>query len=159
MAGPTGAAGSGEQPNARVFRDGNLVVNNAADVLVPFDAELWDVGGFHSNLPADQTRLTAPVSGLYYIETNLRLTAGTGAAGARRVVEIRRNGAQIIGAIHIPDAPVDTDVIVATLFRLDAGDFVEVNIFQTSGGPISVVPVGSASPHFMIVKVSDIPPP
>lgn len=116
--------------------------NNTAPVI-SFTSEEWDQGNFHDSA-INPSRLVAPVSGTYLVTGYIEWGAnGTGSRG----LHIRKNGTQA------PSSPVwqaaalqaavagSTHQNVSSLVKLAAGDYVELVVYQTSGG--NLTPLGA----------------
>lgn len=112
----------------RVTTDQTIV--KETNTLVEFNGETHDVTGFHSNT-VNPSRITVPdgYDGIYRIYAQIRWE--TNAVGYR-LVRILKNGATLCEYVHDADA---TNVTVTSLFdsvTLEAGDYVEVQVYHTS---------------------------
>ncbi|HXV84229.1 MAG TPA: hypothetical protein VEG60_30635 [Candidatus Binatia bacterium] len=140
--------------SARVF--------NSADVNIPqlapgewrsltFNSERWDTANLHES--ANPGRLKAPVAGKYYIFANITWESpiGSGVFGLR----LRLNGKTVIAEQSVPNtaAPFRISMSVGTLYALTAGDYVEVQAFQNSGGSLMIRHVEATSPEFGIARI------
>jgi hypothetical protein len=102
-----------------------------------FDSEDWDTDGFHST-SVNTSRLTIPtgLGGYYLISFNY--VFATNATGLRNGL-IRKNGSDIctmadvsaISAIAYPGYSFQT------ILNLAAADYLEVFVYQTSGGNLN----------------------
>lgn len=120
----------------RVFLAATQSVLHSTNTLVAFDSEAWDFGGLHNNV--NPTRLTAPVSGFYFIYGTAVFAPNV---QGERFALFRLNASQYIAsedddAISYSGEP--TDINLSCVFYLNAGDFVEFNISQTSGNSMSI---------------------
>jgi hypothetical protein len=155
----TSAYGAQAQPSgdysARVF--------NSTDISVPqlnvgewktltFDSERWDTANLHDTA-TNTSRLKAPVAGKYYIFANItwETPLGSGFWGLRIVV----NGKTAISEQTLPNngASFRTSMSIGTMYALNAGDYVEVQVFQNSGGFIAVKQITATSPEFGMARV------
>lgn len=145
---------AGNDIGARVF--------NSADVNIPqlapgewrsltFNSERWDTGNLHES--ANPGRLKAPVAGKYYIFANITWESpiGSGLWGLR----LQLNGKTVIAEQTLPNtaAPFRISMSIGTLYALAAGDYVEVQAFQNSGGPLMIRHIPATSPEFGMAKI------
>lgn len=125
--------------------------------VLAFNSERFDDGGFHDNAVFN-SRLTVPasgpVSGKYQITGQARLSTPGSASGLRQLF-IRLNGGPLAIAVSTvsPGALETVDMIITTLYDLEAGDYVELIAVQTSGVGGIVEFADDFSPDFMIVLV------
>ena len=130
------------------------IVNNN-DVALTFNSERGaDPDGMHNTL-SNTGRLTCVTPGLYVIIGNVEFahhTTGTRAAW------IRLNGSTRIATQAVGATPaagsLPTQLVVATLRPLAANDYVELMVYQNSGGSLNVTVQGEASPAFMMARLA-----
>lgn len=149
MTGPQGPQGPPDQATlgARVFRTTALFVPGFVATAIPFDDELFDIGGFHD---PNSTQLFVPVggAGLYQITGN----AGIAGAVAAKFLQIRLNGTTTIASTEDQSVEdFENHLNVTTLYELAEGDFVELVVVAT--GDVAVAASPDFSPHFMLVRV------
>lgn len=119
----------GALPGARVRSSVNQSIPTSALTALTFNTADANVGDLFS--AAQPTRLTAPVAGTYLVTATVQWSNGAG--GSRRLT-LRVNGATPIAAVDGPpngDGTLDQNV--ATVHHLNAGDYVEAVVWQTSG--------------------------
>lgn len=138
-------------PQARVFNSANISVANNTLTALTFDSERFDNGGLHST-SANTSRLTAPVTGLYSIGADVRFAAN--ATGVRQA-QLRVNGATTIASVTYPVAAAASasDLLLDAPWQLTAADYVEVMVFQDSGGALNVTAASALSPEFWMVRL------
>lgn len=138
-------------PQARVFNSANISIADSTFTALTFDSERYDNGSLHDT-GANTSRLTAPITGLYAIGACLQWAAS---AAGRRQARLRLNGTAYIDMIeHAPSAAGATTVQdPGTDYRLTAGDYVEVVVFQSSGGALNVEAAANYSPEFWMHRV------
>jgi hypothetical protein len=142
-------------PSVRVFNSGAITIGNAPSPLTPltFDSEDWDTAGFHSTT-TNTSRLTVPVgySGTYLITGTAQFEAN---ATGQRIYELLVNGTSKVGHIQNTDATAANRMAsnVLTLYQLDDDDYVELTVYQNSGGNLDVRAVASWSPYFMMIRL------
>jgi len=139
-------------PSARVFNSANQSIADSSTVALAFNSERYDTDSMHDTV-TNNTRLTCNTTGTYSITGSVQFAAnGTG----RRLVQIRLNGATVIGSASVPTASgtFNTDLFVTTDYQLSATDYVELVAFQNSGGALNVLATSNYSPEFMIKRVA-----
>jgi len=128
-------------PRARVFRTTAQTIAHDTPTALSFSASRF-VEGVTFSL-GQPTRLTIATDGLYMLVAAVRWAQND--AGIRQVALQVNGTAQIAVARTV--APVGTYGVhdVSTLWPLEAGDYVEVFVFQTSGGNLDISPF--SAPH------------
>lgn len=146
---------SRDDVSARVFNsaDVNIPQMKAGDwQTLPFNSERWDTANLHET-ETNASRLKAPVAGKYYIFANVTWESpvGTGAWGLRLQV----SGKTVIAEQTQPStgSPWRTSMSVGTLYALAAGDYVEVQVFQNTGGALVVRQIPATSPEFGMARI------
>jgi hypothetical protein len=138
--GAVGPTKFGAIPGARVRHANTAVtVQDNATAVLSYDATDFNVGAvFNSTQP---TRMTAPVAGRYLITATVRWASN---AVGRRALALELNGtaAQIARSNVSPflqgGAAFNPEQTVETVYKLNAGDYVEVWAYQNSGGPLDL---------------------
>ena len=143
----------GTFPAVRARNDAIQTIPNNSGTLLTLGVEDFDSQNLHDNA-INNNRLTAPIAGLYHITASVRWHANT---AGRRVLGISHNDAATIARDTV--SPNNTSTFgpeqdADTLFRMSAGDFVDVSVFQDSGGPLNVEPAQLASPVFAMSWVA-----
>jgi hypothetical protein len=140
--GAVGPAKLGTMPGARVRRLAAVTVagNASGSMFVPYDTTDYNIGGvFDSTKP---TRMTAPIAGRYLIVANARWEANV---NGRRTIALEVNGtaAQIARSNASADTwggtPFNPEQTVEAIYKLNAGDYVEVLAFQDSTVPLALL--------------------
>lgn len=133
---------------AHVFNSVASSVPTATITALTFDSERYDPVGMHD--PATNTsRLTCQVAGRYVIIGQVSWAV---AAGGRRFVRLRLNGGTDIATSEIGSAADTTGNpahIVATIYDLAVGTYVELTVYQTSGAALNVLQLPNMSPELM----------
>lgn len=152
---------------ARVYSDEteNLIPDSSW-TTVEFDTERWDTGanssyanGFWDS--GTPTRLTAPVSGNYIITGHVEFASGEIADGSERGIRIRHARSAAVTTIawhsHPPvpagQSSATTRMSIATAFWMRAGDYVILQVYQDSGGALTINALEAYSPEFTISRV------
>jgi hypothetical protein len=142
-------------PHVHCFRSTTKTgTANGSFVLHDLDSELydWSVSAMHDNA-TNNSRLTAPEAGIYYIAGHIRFAANAG--GARGIL-IRKNaagnpvsGTAVIERYELPSSGNLGFVHWAGDFPMSAGDYVEMWTYQNSGGTLDVLP----GPHVTYLSI------
>ncbi len=137
-------------PAARVFHNANQATATAVPLILTFNSERFDNDTIH-DLGVNPSRLTCITAGKYAIFATVQWQQN---AVNFREIGIFLNGVTLIAVVR--DSPRDNQVwpmSVSTLYDFLATDFVEVRVFQDSGGALNIETFGNYSPEFMMVKV------
>jgi hypothetical protein len=121
----------GAIPSVRVYGTSpTTVTSGGGQTIVSWNSEAFDAAGMHDN--TNPTRLTAPISGVYAISGSAQfLSAATG----YRQIGIYPNGTAgrfVSVLIPVGSAAEYTYTEASTLALLNAGDYVELKLAQTS---------------------------
>jgi hypothetical protein len=137
----------GTIPSARVENTTGLNTATSTDTLVSYNTETFDTAGLHSS--DNPSRLTAPVAGTYQVTGQIEWDS---VANGYRFLIIRRNGTTRSGVSLIPVSTANfVYQQVTSLVKMNAGDYVELVIRQTSGGNLDVIGGGDEeSQNFMM---------
>lgn len=137
---------------ARVYNDANVVVTGSAIIALPFNSERWDTNNFHST-SIQTTRLTIPIAGKYWISGHVEFAGN--AVGVRQAI-IYVNGVTTPIAVSrvTPANTGASHISVSTEYIFNVGDFVQLAVFQDSGGNLNVNSAANYSPEFVIRRVS-----
>lgn len=115
------------------YRNTEISVPNATGTIVGLDAEAFDFGNLHDNV-VNNSRLTAPRAGLYVVAANVHWANN---ATGERGLFILRNGGEPAPIVRARQGAHGLDgQFVGAVLRLQAGDYVEMVVYQTSGGPL-----------------------
>jgi hypothetical protein len=153
------ASGAQAEPSgdvsARVFNSTDIAVPQLAVgewKTLTFNSERWDTANLHDTA-TNTSRLKAPVAGKYYIFANItwETPLGSGFWGLRLVL----NGKTAIGEQTLPNngASFRTSMAIGTVYALNAGDYVEAQVYQNSGGTVAVKQITATSPEFGMARV------
>ena len=121
--------------------DSGTSVSHAADTPIQFgfgsETFSFDTNDLHDE-GTNPTRLTAPIAGKYYVYASGSWTAG--GLGNRRQASIRLNGFNYLAySIVAPSASAPLTNNVSIQLDLAAGDYVELVLYQDSGGSASTI--------------------
>jgi len=112
-------------------------LSNTTQTTIDFNSELFDTDGFHDN-STNNSRITIPSGkgGKYFIYARGAFDGnGTGS----RAVSVRKNGSDLVCEIHTWNAgsTYGASCDVAQIATLNAGDYIEMRLFQSSGGSLN----------------------
>jgi hypothetical protein len=139
-------------PAARVTNSSDQAIDPAATLA--FNTELYDTASMHGS--ANNSRLTAPVTGVYAITAQIDWEADS--TGADRAATLRKNGGSTISFDdRSPDPANETVVNLTTQALLQAGDFIAVDVSQSSGTPVDVLGNGDYTPEFSMTWLAPGP--
>jgi hypothetical protein len=137
-------------PYAKVRRSSNQTINNTTQTTLNWDVEDVDTNSMHDNA-TNNSRITINTPGVYFIQAQLEWSAsGSGGLGAYIVA----NGSTFLANDERGTNPISGDMhtqFVTTTARLAAGDYIEIQVWQNSGGSRSIVNNGSRSPNFQAI--------
>ena len=145
----------GNDVSARVFNSADIAVrqlNPGEWQSLTFNSERWDTAKLHETT-TNTGQLKAPVAGTYYIFANVSWDSplGIGVWGVR----LRLNGKTIIAEQTQPStqSPFPISMSLGTLYALGAGDYVEVQVFQNTGGSLMIRSIAATSPEFGMARI------
>lgn len=120
----------------KVFRTASQsIATGATYVAITWQSSVWNVGAMWAS-GTNPTRITVPTTGIYQIAVNIPwANNGTG----RRAIGWRANGPGTVFAFQLQESTGVDTCNAAELISLQAGDYVEIMCFQTSGGALNVV--------------------
>ena len=129
-------------------------------LILPFDTELLDNADLHSTM-VDNSRLTAPVDGLYLITVsvvwNTRGSAAEQGGNEFALLVLKNRTTYIAGDIvHLvlENSPALNVQHVSTVAKLSAGDFVEVHATTSTRIGAGILAAFEHSPEFSMVWVA-----
>ena len=132
-----GSAPGASHIGVRVKGSNNQGITNATFTILPFNQETYDTSSFHDT-STNNSRLTIPsgLSGYYYIYANLNWNGST--SGYRRQ-QFYKNGSSSVFEVDIAFAQdIWTNVYSSTVLYLSEADYLEMRVYQTSGGIRSI---------------------
>lgn len=124
-----------DPPACSVFHSDDLTaVADTTNTVLPADSENFDNDGMHDPV-TNNSRITIQTAGRYLFSANVTFEASS--SGYRRLTFLV-NGTTGNRAIQIAASPtLETRVTATRAFALAAGDFVEVEVAQSSGGSLN----------------------
>lgn len=134
-------------PMCIVYHNANQAIANNTLTALALNSERVDPWAMHSTA-VNNSRVTVPASGdgVYNISGHVGWAAGT---AGRRLIGIYLNGTAIAQQ-EVPSASAAFSMSVARNgFPLVAGDYVEIQVLQVSGGSLNV-DLGSGVTEFSV---------
>jgi len=126
------------QYRAKGRRTTTQAIPDTTFTSVLFTDEDYDIGGLHST-SVDTSRFTIPADGggTYDLKSSVALANGT---GNRRILRYKVNGvAQTdFQAVAVPVSGSTSQFFGAGEYYLNGGDYVELEIWQNSGGSLNI---------------------
>jgi hypothetical protein len=132
-------------PAARVTRTAAQTIPSGTTTTLRFDSERYDTAGLHGNGAAN-SRLRAPVDGVYEITANVSWEQSD--EGTLRELFLVASDSGRIASVDSASTAVPFRQEVTTQARLDAGDYVEAQVFHASPTEIDVEKSDQFSPEF-----------
>lgn len=122
--------------HCRVYNSGALTIGTGAYTALTFNSERYDPNGMHDT-GSNTSRITIPTTGYYSIGGNLAFAAN---AVGQRSIGIKVDGATFIGVQYgTPLSGAQWFFSIATAYYLTAGQYVEMHVYQNSGGDLATV--------------------
>jgi len=133
---------------ARVYNSSNITVPTSTWTALTFNSERWDSDGIHST-SSNTSRLTCQTAGKYLVSADIQWAVG---ATATRIMRVYLNGATPVSTVNVgPVSQGYPALNTATVLDLDIGDYIEVKVWQNTGGSKAVSASAQHSPEFMMV--------
>jgi hypothetical protein len=148
--GATGPAGTASDISARVYRSTNQSLTSGSLVTISFDTESWDTSALHD--PSTHTeRLTIPQTGVYVIGGCVAFTSNS---TGRRLLILRQNGSGsgdgtaiiLDSRTGVTGSGVETEVAVSSVWQFTAGDWLTLEVVQSSGSTLNALTHAPYSP-------------
>lgn len=142
----------GALPSARVYSSTPFAIPNSALTAISFDTTRFNTGLWTSSNP---TVLTATATGAYVISGSVHWA--TSGSGTYRLVGLYKNATDLIAATSrspVTSATGTRYTSVSTVFRLSAGDYVQLVAQQDTGAALDVEVQANASPELAMTWLS-----
>jgi len=142
---------AGSLPNARIYNTNATAIMSSYTTTLDFTNARWNTSSMF-NASTSSSRLTAPTAGIYDISASVNW--GANSSGFREL-DILYNGVTKIVSSRVPAmSGTSTSQAVSTQYKLNVGDFVEVQVFQNSGSDLNVLRANSYSPEFAATYIN-----
>lgn len=151
--GPIGVAAA--FVGVRAYANAVTAVATGTWTSIALAAERFDTDTFHDNV-TNNSRLTVPAGqgGYYAIGGTVEFAANT--LGTGRGGRIFLNGTTRIGSVFaavVNSGSIAPRLLVASLYALSAGDYVELQGWQDSGGSLNTQNTANDAVEFWMHKV------
>lgn len=115
----------------------NQTISNATWTAVNWNSEDFDTDGFHDN-STNSSRITIPSgkAGKYLFRTSIGFVSGN--SSGRRVMTFYKNGSSLAKSYSEVPAAEFTYFGTSMIIDLVATDYIEIFVFQSSGGDLAV---------------------
>lgn len=135
---------------ARVTASAGLTIPTGVVTALAFDIIRVQEGLLHSTT-TQNTRFTAPISGFYKIGASIQWPAAL--VGIRQL-QIMLNGVTVIASrVDFAQAVAAIqDQIITGAYYLNPGDYLEIVVYQNSGGPLVIPVTANYSPEVFIYQ-------
>ena len=146
-----------KMPAVRVYHNANQSITNTTNTALAFNSERFDQAGGSASTQHDvstnNSRLTCRHAGVYHIIGGCHFAAN---ATGQRTLFLRLNGATAIA--YAPrgfglSSLDSTSLLVATHYDLAVNDYIEMVVYQDSGGALNVLNGANYSPEFSMTRV------
>jgi hypothetical protein len=138
-------------PAARVTHNTTQSIATATSTALNFNTERFDTDTIHDTV-TNNTRLTCKTAGTYMIVGQAAFAAN--ATGIRQAL-ILLNGATAIALdlrVNV-GAGFPTRITISTIYQLAVNDYVELTLYQDSGGNLNTEQTANAVPEFMMTRL------
>lgn len=131
---------------ARAYHNANQSITSATLTVLALNSERYDTDTIHDTA-TNNSRLTCKTAGVYAISGNVSFAAN---ATGLRELDILLNGATMIASKTVGNVggTVATIVDVGCDYLLAVNDYVELRVYQDSGGALNVLSTGNYTPEF-----------
>lgn len=135
---------------ARVTHSATLSVPDTTWTPHPFNTERWDTDAIHDNV-VNNSRLTCKTAGRYIIIGQIYWS--TNAVGDRAAKIHLNNTIDITFERRGTNTETTATYIISTIYHLSVSDFVELVLWQNSGGALSDTLISQRCPEFMMERI------
>lgn len=135
------------------FNSAAISVGNGAGQKLTFDSELFDSNSFHSTV-TNTGRLTVPAggAGVYLVTAQIDWASSTSGIRAMNILLNNGNNIANLGNIYNTTGGTAPMGLVA-IYKFADADFIELAVFQNSGGALNVAGTANQSPYFGMVRI------
>lgn len=132
-----GGSGSSTFSGCQGFASSNQTIADTNLTFVPFDTNFFDTDSY-LDPGGNPTRMTVPVGKAGYFVIGANILWDDNALGIREINLIKNNSDDIARVTASPSA-TGFEQNVSIPVQLADGDFIELQVFQTSGGGLDIV--------------------
>lgn len=145
-----GVAESISLEGAHAYHDANQSINNNAFTVLSLNQERHDDNAMH-DLVTNNSRITIQTTGRYLVNfTGWFDTNSTG----ERIARVLINGSTELSRNSSPALSINgTAMSLSTIRNLSATDYLEVFVWQNSGGALNFLSTADWSPQFSVQRL------
>ncbi len=145
----------GPDEACRVFHDANQSILSGVQTVLAFNSERFDTDAMHDNV-TNNSRITINTAGKYIVACQIRWAVA--ATADMRLLTITLNGVTTIAnlptGIEVYSNVIQYAQALTTMHDFAAGDFLEAEVLQDSGGALNVTSQAQSSPEFWAHRLS-----
>lgn len=121
---------------AKAYLTANVAMLTGSWVTLAFTGEAFD-DGLHSTT-TNPSRFTVPtgLGGKYLVTAHAVFTGAAAGGDTSRLVRLRRNGTTIEAEGRLLENGAGTTVVLTTVAKLNAGEYLEMLVWQDSGSTL-----------------------
>jgi len=135
---------------ARVKRTTHLAIADSTYTPVTYESAEWDNDDCW-DLLTWPTRLYCKTAGIYAVTTAVTYEAN---AAGRRMIYVAANDVDVIAVAEWDTPQLGPAALeIDTLWQLGVGDYLTTTVYQTSGGPLTLLAVAKYSPAFTFARI------
>ncbi len=140
---------AGNGPAFSAYRSTNQSINNVTLTKVQCDTEEFDTNSNYDN--STNYRFTPTVAGYYQVNGEIRMAG----SAATLIATIYKNGSEFKRGIQTGNAGSTGQAVnVSALIYLNgSSDYIELYVFQSSGGALNIEGTGAATNYFQASMV------
>lgn len=127
------AIAESETVACKYYSSGGVSHTTGVATLIPFDNKVFDT---HNAFDTATGKFTAPSAGFYQVHSTLTFNGGTN-VGRRGLFILKNGGADSFGTFFGANSTNGLAAHGSDIFYLNAGDFIQVQGFQDSGGTLT----------------------
>jgi hypothetical protein len=133
-------------PACRVYHNANQSIPNTTVTVLAFNNERFDTASMHDNV-TNNSRITITKAGLYVVTGNVEWP--TNVAGERVLSVILNAALTTIAQVRaLPNTAERTAMALTTVYKFAAGDYIQLQVYQTIGSALNVNATPNWSPEF-----------
>lgn len=144
-------------PAVGVTHNAAQSITNSTNTILAFNTERFDQAGGGASTQHDtvtnNSRLTCRYDGIYQIVANVDWASNV--TGERLIEIVLNAGLTSIARVRGAAGGIGPcNQLVTRQYALVVNDYVQLQVFQTSGGALNVTLSGNHSPEFSMVRVA-----
>lgn len=145
------ASGGTTLDRCLVYRSGSQSISSATPTFATFNAEVYDSNSLHSTV-TNTTRITIATTGAYAVAFWGQFASNS---TGYRSSAIYKNGTDVLDTQAHPAASGTVSGVANSIHAsLTAGDYLEVQVEQTSGGSLNLLGLTGTQPFFAVHQIA-----